>query len=414
LGDSSKRPVMVWLHGGGFSTGSGSEAIYNGVNLVHKNDVVLVSVNHRLNVLSSTYLGEVAGPEFALSGCVGMLDILAALHWVRENIDNFGGDPNLVTIFGQSGGGRKVATLMSMPGAKGLFQRAVIESGAVLRLTTHEDAIHQTELLLRKLGLQPRQARDLQNIPLEKLLAADAEVQQEIKLREPGMVADSPMVDGKALPSQPWDPSAPVVSANIPLLIGWARTEETFYDRPTAEKLALDEAGLRERAAKRLEVDPDPVIEAFKKAYPDASPWDLYILIASDHPRAAYTRELAKRKAVQAGAPAFVYRFDWETPEGGGHMRSPHTAEIPFVFENVRIAGPFISTMAEAYTLAEKVSSSWAAFARTGNPNAPKLPKWPAYSVAHRDTMLFNDECKVEQDPAQSARLAMERVLKLS
>jgi para-nitrobenzyl esterase len=156
------------------------------------------------------------------------------------------------------------------------------------------------------------------------------------------------------------------------------------------------------------------VIEAFKKAYPDASPWDLYILIASDHPRAAYTRELAKRKAVQAGAPAFVYRFDWETPEGGGHMRSPHTAEIPFVFENVRIAGPFISAMAEAYTLAEKVSSSWAAFARTGNPNAPKLPKWPAYSVAHRDTMLFNDECKVEQDPAQSARLAMERVLKLA
>jgi para-nitrobenzyl esterase len=226
LGDTSKRPVMVWLHGGGFSTGSASEAIYDGVNLAHKNDVVLVSINHRLNVLSSTYLGEVAGPEFALSGCVGMLDILAALHWVRENIENFGGDPNLVTIFGQSGGGRKVATLMSMPGAKGLFQRAIIESGAVLRLTAQEDAIHQTELLLRKLGMQPRQARDLQNIPVEKLLAADAEVQKEITLREPGMVADSPMVDGKALPNQPWDPSAPAVSANIPLLIGWARSEE--------------------------------------------------------------------------------------------------------------------------------------------------------------------------------------------
>jgi len=414
LGDKSKRPVMVWLHGGGFSTGSGSEPIYNGVNLAHKNDVVLVSVNHRLNVLGSTYLGEVAGPEFALSGCVGMLDIIAALQWVRENIENFGGDPNLVTIFGQSGGGRKVATLMSMPGAKGLFQRAIIESGAVLRLTAREDAIRQTELLLRKLGLQPRQARDLQNIPVERLLAADEEVQNEIKLREPGMVADSPMVDGKALPNHPWDPAGPVVSANIPLLIGWARTEETFYDRPTAEKLALDEAGLRERTAKRLGIDPDPVIEAFKKAYPDVSPWDLYILIASDHPRAAYTRELAKRKVVQAGAPAFVYRFDWETPEGGGHMRSPHTVEIPFVFDNIRIAGQFISTMAEAYTLAEKVSSSWVAFARTGNPNTPKLPNWPAYSVAHRDTVLFNDECKVEQDPAQSARLAMERALKLS
>jgi para-nitrobenzyl esterase len=414
LGDRRKRPVMVWLHGGGFSTGAGSEAIYNGVNVAHKNDVVLVSINHRLNVLGSTYLGEVAGSEFALSGCVGMLDIVAALHWVRENIENFGGDPNLVTIFGQSGGGRKVATLMSMPGAKGLFQRAIIESGAVLRLTAQEDAIRQTELLLRKLGLQPRQARDLQNIPIEKLLAADAQVQQEITLREPGMVADSPMVDGKALPNHPWDPAGPMVSANIPLLIGWARTEETFYDRPTAEKLALDQAGLRERTAKRLGIDPDWVIDAFKKAYPDASPWDLYIFIASDHPRAAYTRELAKRKVVQAGAPAFVYRFDWETPEGGGHMRSPHTAEIPFVFDNIKIAGQFISAMPEAYTLAEKVSSSWAVFARTGNPNTPNLPSWPAYSVSHRDTMLFNDECKVEQDPAQSARLAMERVLKLS
>lgn len=414
LGNRSKRPVMVWLHGGGFSTGSGSGAIYNGVNLAHKNDVVLVSINHRLNVLGSTYLGEVAGPEFALSGCVGMLDIMAALHWVRENIENFGGDPNLVAIFGQSGGGRKVATLMSMPEAKGLFQRAIIESGALLRVTAPEDAIRQTELLLRKLNLEPRQARELQDIPVEKLLAADAAVQNQIKLREPGMVPDSPMVDGKALPSHPWDPAAPMVSANIPLLIGWARTEETFYDRPTPEKLAMNDAQLRERTAKRLEADPDPVIEAFKKAYPKASPWDLYILIASDHPRAAYSRELAKRKVVQAGAPAYVYRFDWETPEGGGHMRSPHTIEIPFVFDNTEIAGPLISRMAEAHTLAEKVSSTWAAFARTGNPHTPKLANWPAYTVARRDTMLFNNECKVEQDPAQSARLAMERVLKLS
>jgi para-nitrobenzyl esterase len=414
LGDRSKRPVMVWLHGGGFSTGSGSGPIYDGVNLARKNDLVIVSINHRLNVLGSTYLGEVAGPEFALSGGVGMLDIVAALHWVRDNIAHFGGDPNLVTIFGQSGGGRKVSTLMSMPGARGLFHRAIIESGAVLRLTTQQDAIHQTELLLRELGLEARQAGELQNVPVEKLVAADAEVQKKIKLREPGMVADSPMVDGKAVPSHPWEPEAPALSAKIPLLIGWVRTEETLYDRPTPEKLALDEAGLKERTAKRLGVDPDPVIESFRKAFPDASPWDLYILIATDHPRAAYTRELAKRKVVQAGAPAYVYRFDWETPEGGGHMRSPHAVEVPFVFDNIKVAGPLISKMDEAYTLADKVSASWAAFARTGNPNTPKLPNWPAYSIARRDTMLFKNECKVEQDPAQPARLAMERVLKLS
>jgi para-nitrobenzyl esterase len=414
VGSKGKRPVMVWLHGGGFATGSASGPIYVGVNLAHKHDVVVVSINHRLNVFSSTYLGEVAGSEFALSGDVGMLDIVAALHWVRENIDHFGGDPNLVTIFGQSGGGRKVATLMSMPGAKGLFQRSIIESGAVLRLTTREDAIRQTDLLLRELNLQPGQARELQNIPVEKLLAADANVQKEITLREPGMVANSPMVDGKAVPTHPWDPAAPPLSAPIPLLIGSARTEETLYDRPTPEKLALDEAGLRERTAKRLGVDPAPVIGAFRKSYPDVSPWDLYILIATDHPRAAYTRELAKRKVAQAGAPAWVYRFDWETPEGGGHMRSPHAVEVPFVFDNIKIAGQFISKMPEAYALADKLSATWATLARTGNPNSPMIPNWPTYSVDRRDTMLFNNDCRVEQDPAQAARLAIEKVLKLS
>jgi para-nitrobenzyl esterase len=409
-----KRPVMVWLHGGGFSTGSGSSPINDGTSMAHTSDVVVVTINHRLNVLGSTYLGEAAGPDFALSGSVGILDIVAALQWVRENIARFGGDPNLVTIFGQSGGGRKVATLMSMPSAKGLFHRGIVESGAVLRLTTPEDAIHTTELLLAELGLQANQARELQQVPVARLLAANAAVQRKITLREPGMTANSPMVDGKALPSHPWDPAAPALSANIPLLIGWAHTEETLYDRPTPEKLALDEAGLKKRAAERIGGDPDRVIEAFRKAHPEAMPWDLWILIATDHPRGAYTRELAKRKAAQGGSPAYVYRFDWETPEGGGHMRSPHTVEIPFVFNNIKIAGPLISKMPEAYALAEKVSASWVAFARTGNPNASKLPRWPAYSAESRDTMLFNNESRVEADPDHGPRLAMERALKLA
>ena len=186
-----------------------------------------------------------------------MLDIVAALDWVRDNIGRFGGDPNLVTIFGQSGGGRKVATLMSMPSAKGKFQRAIIESGAVLRLTTQEDAIKATELLLSELNLKPNQARDLQQVPMAQLLAANEAVVKKMPGREPGMTANSPMVDGKALPTHPWDPAAPALSANIPLLMGWAHTEETLYDRPTPEKLALDEAGLKQRAAKRLEADPD-------------------------------------------------------------------------------------------------------------------------------------------------------------
>jgi para-nitrobenzyl esterase len=411
---NGRRPVMVWLHGGGFSTGSGSDARVHDANLARSGNVVTVTINHRLGVLGQTWLGEALGSEFAASGSVGIQDIVLALQWVRENISHFGGDPNLATIFGQSGGGRKVATLMSMPAAKGLFHRAIIESGAVLRLTTQEDAVHYTNLLLAELGLSSGQARELQNAPVEKLLAADAAVQKKITLREPGMTANSPMVDGKILPGHPWDPAAPALSARIPLMIGNTRTEETLYDRPTPEKLALDEAGLRERTAKRLGVDPDSVIAAFRKTYPEASPWDLYILIATDHPRGAYGRELAKRKVVQGSAPVYVYRFDWETPEGGGHMRSPHAVEVPFVFENIKVAGPLISKMPEAFALSEKIAAAWVSFARTGDPNTSSLPHWPGYSVATRNTMLFNNECRVEQDPARDARLAMEHVLKLS
>ncbi|HET9830499.1 MAG TPA: carboxylesterase/lipase family protein [Vicinamibacterales bacterium] len=414
MANGRRRPVMVWLHGGGFSYGTGSDAILDGTNLARTGDVVVVTINHRLGVFGYTYLGDAIGGEFATSGAAGMLDIVAALQWVRDNIDRFGGDPNLVTIFGQSGGGRKVATLMAMPSAKGLFHRAVIESGAVLKLVAKDDAAKTTELLLAELGLTKNQARELQNIPMAKLLAADAALSGKVPVREPGQTANSPSVDGVAIPSHPWDPDAPPLSKDIPLMIGYARTEETLYDRPTQETLALDEQGLQLRARTRLGGNPQRVIDAFRRAHPDATPWDLWILIATDHPRGAYSRETAKRKAMQAGAPAFLYRFDWETPEGGGHMRSPHTIEIPFVFNNIKIAGSLISQMPEAFALAKKVSASWVAFARTGNPNTSALPIWPAYSADKRPTMLFNDDCHVEQDPDRGPRLAMERQLKLS
>jgi para-nitrobenzyl esterase len=414
VGGPRKRPVMVWLHGGGFSSGSGSQRILDGTSLAHTHDVVVVTINHRLNVFGFTHLADVLGADFTGSGSAGMLDIVAALEWVRDNIERFGGDPHLVTIFGQSGGGRKVATLMSMPRAKGLFHRAIIESGAVLKLTTREEATRETDLLLAELGLTRARARELQDVPVERLLSATAAALAKVKTRPPGWTANSPTVDGGVLPSHPWDPAGPAISANIPLLIGWARTEETLYDRPTPEKLALDEAGLRRRVADRLGVDAAPIVEAYRKAHPDATPWDLHILIATDHPRGTYARELAKRKAEQGRAPAYLYRFDWETPEGGGHMRSPHTIEIQFVFNNIKIAGPLISKMPEAYALAGKTSAAWVAFATSGDPNTPTLPRWPAYSPQTRDTMLFNNESRVISDPDQVARLAMERVLKLS
>jgi para-nitrobenzyl esterase len=431
--DGAKRPVMVWLHGGGWANGSGSSRMTDGTNLARTGDVVAVSINHRLNVFAFTDLYEAMGPDFAASSAVGLLDIVAALEWVRDNIERFGGDPNLVTIFGQSGGGRKVATLMSMPSAQGLFHRAIVESGAVLRLTDRADAVRHTSLLLDELGLKPGQMRELQNVPMGRLLAANEAALEQSKVMQPGWTANTPMVDGVILPRHPWDPTGPSLSATIPLLIGWAHTEETMWERPTPEHLALDEATMRRRVGDRLSgytayaggqavttvppgaerIDPAPVIEAFREDTPGASPYDLYILIATDHPRGTHTRELARRKADQGAAPAYVYRFDWETPEGGG-LRSPHTIEIQFVFNNIALGGELISKRADAYALARKASASWVAFARTGNPNVPELPAWPAYSSARRDTMLFNNECRVEQDPGRHGRMAMERVLHLA
>jgi para-nitrobenzyl esterase len=414
LGDGRRRPVMVWLHGGGFSTGSASRPILDGSRLAQIGDVVVVTINHRLNVLGYSYLAEAMGADFGQSGAVGLLDVVAALRWVRTNIDRFGGDPGLVTIFGQSGGGRKVATLMSMPDAKGLFHRAVIESGALLRLTPREDGVKYASLLLGELGLRPGQARELQNVPVARLLQANAAALAKMPERAPGWTANTPTIDGTVIPNHAWEPTAPSLSAGVPLLMGYARTEETWYDRPTPEKLALDEAGLRQRVSARLGINPDAVIEAYRKDFPDATPWDLHILIATDHPRGTYSRELARRKAAQNSAPVFFYRFDWETPELGGHMRSPHTVEIQFVFDNIARGGSLIAKRDDAHALAAKVSAAWVAFARTGNPNIPQLPTWPAYSGQSRDTMLLNNTCRVVQDPHRGSRLAMERVLGLT
>ena len=412
LGAGRKRPVMVWLHGGGFATGSGSSPIYDGTNLARRGDIVVVTINHRLNAFGYTYLGEVAGGEFALSGAAGMLDIVAALEWVRDNIGMFGGDPGMVTIFGESGGGRKVATVMAMPGAAGLYHRAVIESGAILRLPTREDATKETEMLLAEAGLTPKQARDLQTIPAERLLRAYHAAAGKFKSSIPGTLAHSPTVDGKAVPGHPFDPKAPAVSADIPLLIGYNRTEETLFHRGS-EVLNLDDAGLRQRVKARIGGEPDRVVEVYRKAHPEASPWDLYMLIGTDHPRGTYSRELAKRKAELWRAAVYLYRFDWETPVAP-HLKTPHAIEIPFVFDNISKSKASTGDAPETRALAARVSAAWIAFAKTGNPNTPQLPQWPPYSAAARDTMVLNHASRVVQDPDREQRLIMEQTLKLT
>ena len=415
LNDGRKRPVMVWLHGGGFSSGSGSGRILDGTSLAHTHDVVVVTLNHRLNVFGYTYLGDAMGSDFALSSSAGLLDIVAALEWVRDNIAGVRrrSEPRHdLRAVGRRSKGRHVD---GDARRQGLFHRAVIESGAVLRLTTQDDAVKQTKLLLAGAGLEGRaRCASFRACRWERLLAANAAVQKKITLREPGMTANSPMVDGKAIPAHPWDPKGPALSADIPLLIGYAHTEETLYDRPTPEKLALDDAGLRERASKRLGGDP----HASHRGVPQSASGGHAVGSVDPHcHRSSAGRVLARAREAKGRArrrAGVCYRYDWETPEGGGHMRSPHTIEIQFVFNNIKIAGPLISKMPEAYALADKTSSAWAAFARTGDPKRRSC-RGGRRTPRRRATRCCSTTSAAScQDPDRAARLAMEQVLKLA
>ena len=418
LGDGGRRPVMVWLHGGGFSSGSGSSATYDGVNLCNGSDVVVVTINHRLNIFGSAYLAELAGDDFAGSGCTGMLDIVAALEWVRDNIEAFGGDPGRVTVFGESGGGRKVSTLLAMPDAKGLFHRAIIQSGAVLRVRNPRDATREAELLLTKLGLRADQARDLQAIPTDRLFAAFTEMSRDFEPEENvvGMTGSTPVLDGRFIPVHPFDPTAAEISRDVPVIVGYNRTEETLWWRGREMPLDMAESDLQGRIAARLRSDADAlrVVAAYRDAYPDARPWDLYILICTDHPRGLYARELARRKTAQGGAPAWLYRFDWDM---GGELKTPHALEIRFVFDNVYHTETRLFDLPgapDARALAGRMSAAWTAFARTGNPDTPDLPHWPVYTADTRQAMLFDNESRVVRDHDRGPRLVMEEVLGLA
>jgi len=405
--DGRKRPVMFWCHGGGFSSGSGSSPVTEGANLARRGDVVVVTINHRLNVLGFTSLEEVGGPEFAASGDVGMMDIVAALHWVHDNIAEFGGDPNTVMIFGQSGGGRKVATLLAMPSAKGLFHRATIESGASLRLVEPNQGTKVARELMSTLGLSKTQARELQTIPLDRLMSAYFEVVRKMNVDQMTQ-GFSPLVDGSVIPQHPFDPASPV-SRDVPVMVGSTRTELTSSARP--EDFSLTDSAMRTRIRTLLGGHADEALQIYSKANPGASPSDLYFLIASDHRYSGPVIKIAERRAALRGGPVYLYYFRWETPVDGGRLKSPHTIEIPFAFDNIKAATRLTGGGAEAMALADKVSDTWIAFARSGVPNTPKLPRWTPYNATDRPTMVFNNESRVENDPIREQRLVMFKAL---
>ena len=415
LADGGKRPVMVWLHGGAFAYGSGNRAVTGGANLARRGDVVVVGVNHRLNILGFLHLADIGGGQWAHSGNAGMLDIVAALRWVRDNIAAFGGDPGNVTIFGESGGGGKVSVLLAMPAAHGLFHRAIVQSGAAIRVSTRERATAFAEAVLKKIGLGVGDCGRLQTLPPERLLAAIAPAARAVG-RSRWPLLDrydfGPVVDGVDLPQHPAEPEAPAIADDIPLLVGGTREESAFFlaDDDSVWNGTLTEAQLRERVAAVAGAEAEAVLAAYRAAMPRASPADRLVAALTGSNFWVRTVLLAERYAARARrAPVYMYSLDWRSPAHAGRMKAHHAMDLPFVFDTVNVPDTTAGAPG-ARELAARISATWAAFARYGSPANPAIPPWPAYTSLERATMVLDNECRVARDPDREQRLALARV----
>jgi para-nitrobenzyl esterase len=447
--NAAKRPVMVWFHGGGMRTGGASSILYNGAELARKHDVVVVGVNHRLNVFGFLYLAEIGGERYAQSRNVGVRDLIAALRWVRDNAAAFGGDPGNVTIFGQSGGGGKVSTLQAMPEAQGLFHRMIVQStitDTALFGQPKADATRWAEVVLARLGLSAKQVDELQKIPMEKLLAAvtggkgPAETARDVAAGPANSSAAHsfdttadlslrlvPVVDGVTLPTDPFDPVAPELAANVPLMVGSVETESVPYANPNDPYWTTDEiddAALAARVKRTLSVDDGQAAQVIalyrnrrtktgnpKTGNPKNSNMDLATIIAADAGSlrlAGYA--IAERKAARHEAPVYSYYFDWYSPLRDGKVRCMHGMELPFVFDHVDEVTWMTGSGKDRYALASKVSAAWVAFARTGNPNHKGIPEWRPFDAERRATMIFGSDTRAADDPYREERLALKAI----
>ena len=413
MGTDLKRPVMVWLHGGGFSGGSGDAPWTDGANLARENGIIVVSLNHRLNVFGHLYLGGIGGSKYSDSGNVGLLDIAAALEWIQHNIAAFGGDRDNVTIFGQSGGGGKVIALMGMPAAKGLFHKAIAQSGPYLRGIPREDAARTTESVLKALNIQPRQLDRLQEIPADRLIAAMETVLDPAT--EPEWLADwrtwtaafAPIVGDNILPGGPFFPTAPRASADVPMIVGTTGAElssyeQSFGDGELYHRMAI--LGFNDAQAHRL-------VAAYRAVHTQSSPSDIFYDIASDRLCRAFVIKQAELKAAQGVAPVYMYLFSFDPPAFGGKYKSFHGVDLPFVFDNLNKAPGLCGTSppAQLYDLARKISGAWVAFAKSGNPNHVGLANWQPYTLEGRATMVFDRQTQTVSDPRSADRLIIER-----
>jgi len=410
LNDGKKRPVMVWFHGGGFTAGSSIELpSYDGENLARKGDVVVVTVNHRLNVLGFLDLSAY-GDKYKGSGNAGLLDLVASLQWVKQNIANFGGDPDNVTIFGQSGGGGKVTSLMNSPAAKGLFQKAIVESGSYIT-SFNEKSVSQrvAAATLDELHIPASKVDSLQGIPYDVLNEASKKAMRKVaaELKKEGKPANTGwngVLDGDFLPYQPTDPAALAISKNVPLLVGTVKNEFTpFIPGPKNQSMEDLKASLSKKYGDKA----DAYMAAVKKAYPNTSTAAGYTdMDVSFRPMAIKQADL--KSGVSGAAPVYMYLFTWQSPVNGGMFKAMHCMDIAFQFDNINLCEQMTGGGMAAHALAEKVSSAWINFARTGNPNVPgALPKWPAYTEGNGATMLFDNQCTLrEHHDADLLRIA--------
>jgi para-nitrobenzyl esterase len=403
-----KRPVMVWFHGGAFAYGNANSPRTRGSRLATQNDVVVVTVNQRLNIFGHLDLSAFGGEMFRHSGNAGTLDMVAALEWVRDNITGFGGDPGNVTIFGESGGGAKVSTLLAMPRAKGLFHRAIIQSGAAVRLRRKDRALALTECVLRHLGSEAATIDSLRAVSAEHLLAAVGVATQALG---PSLTPlfdrypFGPVVDGDILPAQPFDPVASTVCADVPLIIGDMKTETTSFLAVVDEvwNRSLTEADLRKRVEAIAGQHAGRVIELYGQLYPDMDPAERLIAVTTDSNFRIRSLVLAQRRAALKQAPLWMYSFEWETPVLGGKLKAPHAMDVPFVFNTLDLTNA-TGGSPEARALADTVSSVWAAFARNGRPDHASIPAWPEYDAKNRATLMLDKVCRIENDPRGEAR----------
>ena len=389
LKDGAKRAVLVSFHGGGFTTGSGNAIGFDGAQLARFGDVVVVTVNHRLGSLGYTQLADLGAPaEFGFAGCAGIMDLTASLQWVRDNIESFGGNPHNVMIFGQSGGGAKTSAILATPAAKGLFHRAAVQSGSMLKFVTRERATQGTEALLKQLGIPKSRIADLQKVSWQQLL----EAQVAAGAAMPG-VGGGPVLDGKYLTHDPFDPSAPPESAEIPLIVSTTLEDAAL----SLTNFTIGEADLKAIADKRYNNKGAEILALYRKYYPEKSPFLIQAMMFTD---AGFRRSAIKQaelKAAQYKGSVYMYQWEWPTPAYGGRYGAVHGLDVSGSFREARDG----NDMARG---ADQLSSSWVAFAKTGNPNNPRIPPWPVFEAAARATMIFGTPTQLENDPRGEIR----------